>query len=346
LLSLLLIVGEWLRDSNSFQSILQSYGKHLVCPESQLKAQVEDKSHEPCKCPCVSPSSCTQLQEIPSVLYIPQKDQIGHSSPTFDVYSLYLQKLLPTQLSKHPVDDTAKQYFDLGNATDLVVDIGLEDWGTFIPLTTQSNSSWAVLNIEALPRNFFNTEHNVKEWARQLKPEIDHSRLPMLNLAVGKNMTQTVFHTAFASACGSILPTANTNNFWCAETVGRIHVPAVTLQWILEHVHPGIRIPIVKIDTEGADLVVVKSAGDLLKRVESVILECQTVHAGAQGQHRQGGCTVNETVSYMESMGFTSSHCPSNEGKLGNCFFGNTKEAVSKAEYLWHHLESEKPKLA
>jgi hypothetical protein len=105
-------------------------------------------------------------------------------------------------------------------------------------------------------------------------------------------------------------------------------VPTVTLDWILQRVPPHIRIPYIKIDTEGADLLVVKQAGQWLWRAESVIIECQAVKPGGTGQHRQGGCTAKEAEAFFKSIGFAGG-CPLAENQLENCYFGRD-EATAK----------------
>jgi FkbM family methyltransferase len=253
--------------------------------------------------------------------------------PSQLVFSSSLYSLVPV----HVANVSTQGHLDLGeNVTAVVVDIGLEHWGFFAPYARE-NASVAVLGVEALPRNFFNVRARTHEWARA--HGVDRRRVPVLNFAIGPNTSMVEFRTSWVPACGSILPTADTNKFWCAETVDRIHVPMVTLEWLLRLVPPHAQLPHLKIDVEGADLVVARSAGSQLSRFDGVTIECQNVHPRAPGQHRVGGCTVLEATAFFRSAGFRGGGCELDDGQLGNCHFGKTAESARAARDFFTHWE-------
>jgi FkbM family methyltransferase len=247
----------------------------------------------------------------------------------YDTYSM-----LPVNLNL-----TAQGHFDFGeNITSVVIDVGLEHWSFFVPYT-KVNASVAVLGVEALPRNYFNTRARTHEWARANK--IDRRRLQVVNLAIGPNTTMATFRTAWAPACGSILPTASTNSFWCAESVDEVTLPMITLERLIRLVPPRVRLSFLKVDVEGADLVVARSGGSLLSRFDGVTIECQNVTEGGRGQHRRGGCTAREAETYFRSMGFGGGGCAFAEGENGNCHFGKDDEAARRAKEFFLRWEQE-----
>jgi len=169
------------------------------------------------------------------------------------LYSLLPQRIAAThfnaRLGRHEIAFDAK-------VAEVIVDIGLDDWGFFAPYTL-ANASAAVIGIEALPSSFCGTKARLNAWSA--RNGVATSRLPIMNVAVGPGDNFVKFNVAPASACGSILPTATTNDFWCAGSVEQVDVPIVPLSTIINLIPAHLRLRYMKIDVEGADLVVAKT---------------------------------------------------------------------------------------
>ena len=85
------------------------------------------------------------------------------------------------------------------------------------------------------------------------------------------------FHMSPSNHCGSLLKANELNTFWCWATSQELVVTVFRLENLLDMIPNstlGIASINVKIDAEGADLLVLKGGGKALERVSSVIIEC------------------------------------------------------------------------
>ncbi|CAB9530333.1 unknown protein [Seminavis robusta] len=79
-----------------------------------------------------------------------------------------------------------------------------------------------------------------------------------------------------------------------------IKTAVLRLERILDLVPPHIDNLHLKVDAEGADLTVLKGAGDQIKKFGTVIIEC----AYSNVTRHEGDCHVHDAVKYMDQYGF------------------------------------------
>lgn len=112
----------------------------------------------------------------------------------------------------------------------------------------------------------------------------------LLRAAVGKEERIINLNVAAARACTSILNTSAKNDFWCANhhhSIKMLKIPLITLHGLLEVLPPHIPNIHVKIDTEGADLAVLQGVGNMLQKVDAIIIECNNDAINVTSWHRQ-----------------------------------------------------------
>ncbi|CAB9500338.1 unknown protein [Seminavis robusta] len=83
------------------------------------------------------------------------------------------------------------------------------------------------------------------------------------------------------------------------QQAGTMTVMVFPLKDLLDHIPSNIKSIHLKVDAEGADLQVLKSAGDSLKKVSSVVIECQDLEPNDKHILRQGSCLLSQANEYM-----------------------------------------------
>jgi len=86
------------------------------------------------------------------------------------------------------------------------------------------------------------------------------------------------FQMSDSNHCGSLLKANENNNFWCWDTASELVVTVFRLEHLLDMIPNstvGIKSINIKIDAEGADILVLKGGGKALERVSSVILNVE-----------------------------------------------------------------------
>jgi hypothetical protein len=93
----------------------------------------------------------------------------------------------------------------------------------------------------------------------------------------------------------------------------------------------GIKSINVKIDAEGADLLVLKGGGKALERVSSVVIECGGKHLEfdntTEGARREGMCNDDEAIEHMCKERNFCRHEIEDQGGLSNIFFWNANSS-------------------
>ena len=114
------------------------------------------------------------------------------------------------------------------------------------------------------------------------------------------------FQMSDSNHCGSLLKANENNNFWCWDTASELVVTVFRLEHLLDMIPNstvGIKSINIKIDAEGADLLVLKGGGKALERVSSVIIECGGNNLefdnATDGARREGMCNDDEAIKYM-----------------------------------------------
>eukprot|EP01121_Diplochlamys_sp_Union-15-3_P014475 TRINITY_DN4610_c0_g1_i2.p1 TRINITY_DN4610_c0_g1~~TRINITY_DN4610_c0_g1_i2.p1 ORF type:complete len:308 (+),score=45.63 TRINITY_DN4610_c0_g1_i2:139-924(+) len=107
-----------------------------------------------------------------------------------------------------------------------------------------------------------------------------HERLFSIPAAVGTEEGWGLFRIAATDMCSSLKgvdPNANRKDWpgGCTETKFEVKVPIVRLETIINLLPPDMYVEFLKIDAQGADWEVVSSAGNLLSRVNMVVVEVQ-----------------------------------------------------------------------
>ena len=167
------------------------------------------------------------------------------------------------------------------------------------------------------------------------------------------------FHLSASAACGSVLPTDPANKFWCHDHKRVAHVPVVSLASFFKLLDPALLERghhLLKVDTEGADLLVLRGAGsDALRRYfRGVVIECAFGdYAGPvfnkQGRpvqppppakrftHHTGECNVPAALDFMRA-GFPHQHVVV-QGGTANVFFGRAAEDVAAMKGLLRSID-------
>ena len=85
----------------------------------------------------------------------------------------------------------------------------------------------------------------------------------------------------------------------------------------------------VKIDTEGADLAVLKGASTSLPRIDTVVIECNS--DAENSTFRDEECMESHALEYMKERNFKNAHVEG-QGELVNIFFARDDYFVM----AWH----------
>ncbi|CAB9523425.1 unknown protein [Seminavis robusta] len=112
------------------------------------------------------------------------------------------------------------------------------------------------------------------------------------------------------------------------------------LKDLLDLISSNIKSIHLKVDAEGADLQVLKSASDSLKKVSSVVIECQDLESNDKRILRQGSCLLsqaNEYMCQMQTFCNTKAEISGPKDRMVNAFF--TKQSPSSSIYVPSYLQ-------
>lgn len=132
----------------------------------------------------------------------------------------------------------------------------------------------------------------------------DDPRLVGIPAALYLERGEMEFHVNAMDVTSSLAATRPDNPIGEAlRTVEVRQVPVLRLEDLLERIPPELTVEFVKTDVQGVDLQVLRSAGELLRRVERVRAEIiNEAHYEDVGDETTG--TEQEFVDYMAGMGF------------------------------------------
>eukprot|EP00747_Dinoflagellata_sp_TGD_P097604 gnl/TRDRNA2_/TRDRNA2_167183_c0_seq3.p1 gnl/TRDRNA2_/TRDRNA2_167183_c0~~gnl/TRDRNA2_/TRDRNA2_167183_c0_seq3.p1 ORF type:complete len:270 (-),score=25.19 gnl/TRDRNA2_/TRDRNA2_167183_c0_seq3:56-865(-) len=125
------------------------------------------------------------------------------------------------------------------------------------------------------------------------------------------------------SGLSSMLPLSDamtrSGNFSSAEVM----VEILSLEEVLDRVPMHVEIPLVKVDVQGFDLVAVLSAGEQLRRLARIQVECQDLPAGHQNLLYVGQPTKQDFIDILGAKGFELERCWENtprfiDGPIGS----------------------------
>ena len=184
----------------------------------------------------------------------------------------------------------------------------------------------AVFLVDPLPSSVVPVTARVSQYAVQTKR---WNQAFVLRAAMGKKEGRTSFQVGSAPACSSILQTSAKNKFWCAETTERIETVVFRLEDFLELLPSSVLGSVnLKVDAEGADLDVLKGAGDRIAAFDTIIIECNPPNGTET--FRDGECTFEDAKAYMETMGFNTTSYDI-QGGLVNMYFVNLARSSSSS---------------
>mmetsp|Transcript_17764 Transcript_17764/g.41204 ORF Transcript_17764/g.41204 Transcript_17764/m.41204 type:complete len:391 (+) Transcript_17764:191-1363(+) len=109
-----------------------------------------------------------------------------------------------------------------------------------------------------------------------------------------------------------------------------LQVPGITLKEVLDRIPDSVEIPLLKVDAQGADLSVVRSAGPSIRRVGRIQVECQDLPHGHRLLVYEGAHTKADMVEYMQSHGYVAERCWYNTVwcQEQNCIFARREHAL------------------
>lgn len=254
---------------------------------------------------------------------------------------------LPSQPLLHTVAPT---YFPIHSKSGLIdfspqvktviIDVGARESDYLTLLERNPNDhSMAVILVDPLRDSMLPLQQRAGKFSsrgkeRWMLPAMQ--RVFTLPAALGLHEGTMDFNVSPGPSCGSLLRTAKSNSFWCAETSRRQRVLVYTLKDLLDLIPPSIQDIHVKVDAEGADLLVLQGAGDAVQRVSTVIIECQDLPAGDPGLFREGSCRYEEAKAYMcQNQKFCDVEWV-DQGHQGNALFRQSKQVSVPDAFVNH----------
>lgn len=218
---------------------------------------------------------------------------------------------------------------------ELLLDLGLET-GSGLVCELFENKNYVFIGIEANLINFGVSYRNILSGNAIGDPHIHliKDRVLLLPLAISNQTGMTIFNENYSPACGSILE-SRPNGWWCTHTTNSFHIPAVRLDLLLERVPPNYNFLLLKIDVEGADLLVLQGAGSYTAKFQMVSIECRVAGDTAGDLGRYGACSRPRALAYMTDQGFRYSECTG-----ATCLFWKHEEHNSAIRRLCALTES------
>jgi len=194
------------------------------------------------------------------------------------------------------------------------IDIGANDGGVSLPWL--SDPGVVVYAFEPDPDMFKNLQSNAA----------GDPRYHCINKAVSSVEGTVDFYVSTDPACSSLLPyTEDGLKRWLCppqrklESKKVIKVEAISLKRFIQD-YGIVSVDYLKVDTQGHDLEVLKSAGDALKLVKTLVFEVQTT----EYELYKGSSKLSDCLQYMNDMGFTMIKTEGNSRDQElNCFFKN-----------------------
>jgi len=114
------------------------------------------------------------------------------------------------------------------------------------------------------------------------------------------------------------------------KSVMSYYVSIITLEEVLKLLPKHVRIPLVKVDAQGSDLLVVKSASAHISRIERIQVECQDLPVNHERMVYVGQPTKQDFVEFFANKGFVLERCWDNQPvfREENCIFARSDIAL------------------
>lgn len=199
----------------------------------------------------------------------------------------------------------------------------------------QQPQTIALILVDPLPDSIIPLQKRVAEYTmRNKNPRWLHehytNRVFAVNAAMADEEGQLTFNIGSGPACSSLLNTSAENTFWCAKALRKIPVLVYTLRDLLALIskRPTITSMHLKVDAEGADLIVLKGARDAITRFDSIIIECKAGSpSDGVGNVHENECYYDQARTYMQTVGFDSAGAESQGGDV-NAYFWKRNQTM------------------
>ena len=228
-------------------------------------------------------------------------------------------------------DDPSKILFP-PEVKHIIIDIGAADSDYLAAVEQRNDTTVALILVDPVPASIVPLIRRAAMFNLQ---EADNftllNRVFVLRGAMAETEQSHVnFQMSLSNHCGSLLKANELNTFWCWDTSQELVVTVFRLENLLDMIPnstSGVASINVKIDAEGADLLVLKGGGEALERVSSVVIECggkNLEHDNkTEGARREGMCNDDEAIKWMCQFRNFCDHFIEDQGGLSNIFFWN-----------------------
>eukprot|EP00747_Dinoflagellata_sp_TGD_P028418 gnl/TRDRNA2_/TRDRNA2_133260_c0_seq1.p2 gnl/TRDRNA2_/TRDRNA2_133260_c0~~gnl/TRDRNA2_/TRDRNA2_133260_c0_seq1.p2 ORF type:complete len:224 (-),score=51.39 gnl/TRDRNA2_/TRDRNA2_133260_c0_seq1:90-761(-) len=212
-----------------------------------------------------------------------------------------------------------------GGVSSVIIDVGTASSSEFMPALMEDPS---LLLIGLEPQAALIEE--LQRSSREVLSSSCFQRLWLIRAAAGPETLGPYahFHRTVFPECSSLLhPGAavwERGGFFrdCVSLDAIDVVPVLPLEELLKRL--PVRVERLKVDAQGADLQVLISAGDFLrKKVQTIELECQELEREDWRRLYPDGHTKAEAISFLQQRGFRLVRCSPNGGDAHPLFEEN-----------------------
>ena len=172
---------------------------------------------------------------------------------------------------------------NMGFNPSVVVDCGAA-WG-----------EWSVGFKNVFPNSFI-IAVDASKWTTDIIPGSDVTEIEVLSDIDNKEMIfykkkENLDEGTFCT--GDSLFKENTQHYQIHNTIESI-VKTKTLKYIIDK-HKKNKIDVLKIDTQGSEILIMKGLGDMIKNIEFIELECSLV------DFNKGGCDLYDVIDFLKN---------------------------------------------
>jgi FkbM family methyltransferase len=218
-----------------------------------------------------------------------------------------IEKVLKITISRYPLEKFYGNFIDQANLDLVSQSRGVLHIGAHLGIESREYGVLGkpVLWVEADPDTFKELEKNLKPYDNQVA----------YNLLLGdQEKTVDFFRASNGSQSSSIFQFSNINSFKHVSTTEVLTLSMSRLDSKFTHEVIGSFDHWV-IDVQGAELLVLKGAGQLLNLCRTLFIEC------SKSEYYLGGTQWEELASYLRSEGFRYFTLPKNITHMNVIFF-------------------------
>lgn len=220
------------------------------------------------------------------------------------------------------LDAVTKKMVVPAGVTRLIIDVGTFDRSGYYQKMLDE-ADLMVVGFEPSPASIFTHFQ-----------QVNHPRFILIPMAVAdasKSGGFVSFGVSEFSQCNSV---AEVNHDFpseqkpeivraCLHGVDRITVGAIPMAQFLELIPDTVTLELLKVDAQGADLMVIKSAGALLRKAKSWLVECQDLPKGDPKLLYEGASLLADVRAYATAHGYVERSCDVNNHDVRelNCVY-------------------------